>query len=90
MLLWVNKIAYAFLGGNGAPDFSQKDDVPCVPERFQVGASGSPTACQEDFGDDDVCQSCSHFRAQSLFSELRIFAESAANGIDCLASPTGS
>ena len=28
--------------------------VPSVPESFQAGASGSPTACHEDFGADEV------------------------------------
>ena len=61
MLLWVNVIAHTFFGrGNGAPDISQKAEVLWVPESFQVGASGSPTACHEDFGDDGVSVACVH------------------------------
>ena len=54
------------LGGNGAPNGSQKAEVPWVPESFQVGASGSPTASHEDFGDDGVSQGFSCLKVTSL------------------------
>ena len=55
MLLWVNKIAHAFLVRQWCLRFfPKKAEVPWVPESFQVGASGPPTACHEDFGADEV------------------------------------
>ena len=84
---WI-KLHLRFGGGNGASDFSQKAEVPCVPESFQIGASGSPTACNEDFGADEVSQGCSHLRAQSLLSAFNSFEESEAQGTVFVESST--
>ena len=51
VLLWVNIIAHAFSGeATVLPIFPKKAEAPWVRENFQVGASGSPTACHEDSG----------------------------------------
>ena len=56
----MNKIAHTLGGGSGASDFSQKAEVPSVPEGFQVGTSGCPTACHKDFGADGASKGCSY------------------------------
>ena len=56
---------------------------------LQAGASGSTTACHEDFGDGEVPKGCSRLRVQSLFSVLLTFVESAAEGTDCVKSSKG-
>ena len=38
--------------------FSQKAEVPWVPESFQVGASGCPTGCHEDLGAEEASKGC--------------------------------
>ena len=41
--------------------------MPSLRESFQIGVSGSPTACHEDFGDDGASKGCSSLRVRSLF-----------------------
>ena len=50
MLLCVNLFAHAFRVRQWCLRFFTKAEVPWVPENFQVGASGSPTACHVDIG----------------------------------------
>ena len=89
MLLWVNTIAYAFLERQWCLlFFPKKAEVPSVSESFHTGASGSPTACHEDFGADEMSKSCSHLRAQSVFSFFHSFEESEAQGTVCVESST--
>ena len=91
MLLWVNVIAHRFfLAGNGAPDISRKAEVPWVPESFQVGASGFPTASHEDSGDDGVSQGCSCLKLISLLPDCEGFADAAVQGLVCKLSSPGS
>ena len=80
-LFWVKKNCTLALGEAMVPPiFPRKLRVPSIQESFRVGASGSPTACHEDFGADEVSKGCSYLRAQSLFSVLGSFIESAAQG----------
>ena len=58
------------------PIFPQKAEVHWVPESFQVGALGSPTACHEDFGDDGVSQGCSCLKMTSLLPDFKGYADS--------------
>ena len=48
-----------------APKISLKAHVPWVPESFQVGGSGCPTACHEDLGADGASKGCSYLMSQS-------------------------
>ena len=79
MLLWVNIIAHALLA-MVLPNFLKRPRYLGCPRTSLLAASGSPTACLEDFGADEVSQGSSHLRAQSLFSVLRSFDESEARG----------
>ena len=61
-----------------------------MPENFQVSASGSPTACHEDFGDDGVSQGFSRLRVTSLLPDLNSFADSVVLRLVCKLSSPGS
>ena len=45
-----------------------------MPESFQVGASGSPSACHEDFGDDGEFQDCSCLKVTDDERALEVLA----------------
>ena len=83
MLLWVNLTAYAFfcLRTMVPPKFPKKAEVPWVPKSFEVGASGSPTACHEYFGDDGVSENFSYLKMTSVIPDFRGFANSAVLGL---------
>ena len=72
------------------PIFRTEAEVPWVPESFQVGASRSPIACHEDFGDDGVSQGCSCLKMMSLLPDCEGFADSVAQGLVCKLSSPGS
>ena len=81
---------HVFWGRNGAPDISHKAEVPWVPDSFQVGASGSPTTCHEDFGDDGVSQGCSCVKLISSLLDCEGFADSVVKRLACKMSSPGS
>ena len=80
MLLCVNMTAHAFWERRWCLRyFPEGRRYPGVPEGFQVGSSGSPTACHEDFGDDGLSQSCSCLKTTSLLPDCKGFADSVAS-----------
>ena len=59
ILLWMSKIAHVFFGKQWySRHFTKCRGTPVCPESFQVGASGSPTACHEDLGEDGASHVC--------------------------------
>ena len=78
-----------FSGFNGALDIAHKAEVPWVLVRFQVGASGSPTACHDDLAEDGTFHG-SHSWTSPLLSDFHAFSDPVAQCADCGVSSTGS
>ena len=72
------------------PTFPQMARHPGCPRFFQVGASGLPTACHEDLGEDGAFHVCSCLKVTSLTPVLKSFADSVVSECVRTLSSTGS
>ena len=60
-----------------------KAEVPRVPENCQVRASGSPTACHEDVGNDEVSQGSQRLLMLEIDVIAPRFQQSWDSSVDC-------